>query len=121
MKVATIILLAAMMTGCVSNVSNVGKYDAFIEASLDAKTGAYEAPAQKLLTKASAYVTMAKDGRYGSKNYPNSGYLLSSATTAAVSLHITRVEQAARVETIEEALSSAGEMGLIPDPEIRDS
>ena len=109
MKFATIILLAAMMTGCVSNVS---KYDAFIEASLDAKTGAYEAPAQKLLTNASAYVMMAKDGRYGSKNYPNSGYLLASATTAAVSFHLTRIEQAARVETIEEALSSAREMGL---------
>ena len=96
MKFATILLLAAMMTGCVS------KY----------KTDAYEAPAQKLRANASAYVTMAKDGRYGSKNYPNSGYLLSSATTAAVSLHLTRVEQEARVETIEDALSSAGEMGL---------
>ncbi len=72
MKFATIILLAAMMTGCVSTY----------------ETDAYEAPGQKLLTNASAYVTMAKDGRYGSKNYLNSGYFLSSATTAAVSLHL---------------------------------
>lgn len=96
MKLATLLLLAAMMTGCVS------KY----------KTDAYEAPVQKLSTTAGAYVTMAKNGSYGSKQYPNSGYLLSSATMAAVSLHLARVEQATTMETIEEALSSAQRMGL---------
>ena len=96
LKLAGIILLAGLISGCVS------KY----------KTDAYEAPTEKLQTNASAYVTMAQDGSYGSKPYQNSGYLVSTATTAAVSLHLTRIEQAPRLETIEEALSSAEKMGL---------
>jgi len=96
LKFATILLVAAMMTGCAS------KY----------KTDAFEAPVEKLQTNGNAYVTMAKDGSYGSKQYSNSGYLLSIATNAAVSLHLKRVEQATQVESIEESLSSAEEMGL---------
>jgi len=96
LKFSALLLLAILMTGCVS------KY----------KTGVYEAPDQKLLANAAAYVMMANDGSYGSRQYSNSGYLLSSATNAAVSIHLIQVEQATRVETVEEALSRAGDMEL---------
>jgi len=95
-KFAIVLALFAILTGCVS------KY----------KTDAFQAPAQTLPVDSSAYVTMAKDGSYGAKRYPNSGQLLSSATNAAISLHLTRVEVGTHVETIEEALSRADELGI---------
>jgi len=57
-------------------------------------------------------VTLAQDASYGSIQYPNSGYLLTTATNAAVSLHLKQVEQATEVESIEDSLSSAEKMGL---------
>jgi hypothetical protein len=96
LKLSVVLLLAVILSGCVS------KY----------KTDAFEAPVQTLPADASAYVTLAKDGSYGSKYYPNSGSLVSSATNAAISLHLTRVQVATEVETIEEALSRAEDLGL---------
>jgi Domain of unknown function (DUF4823) len=96
LKFAAIILLVGLISGCVS------KY----------KTDAYQAPAETLRSNASAYVTMAQDGIYDSKPYLNSGRLVSTATTTAVSHHLPRVEQASKVEDLEEALSNAEKMGL---------
>ncbi len=96
MKFAVILLLSAILTGCVS------KY----------KTDEFQAPAQTLPANTSAYVMMAKDGSYGAKPYPNSGQFLSRATSTAISSHLTRVEVGSHVETIEEALSRADELGV---------
>ncbi|MGL1931349.1 MAG: DUF4823 domain-containing protein [Desulfotalea sp.] len=53
------------------------------------------------------YVSIPKDGRYGSNDYPGSGQSVSSITKAALLKHIIDVHEGSAYETYNEALKSA--------------
>ena len=72
----------------------------------------YQPPEQSLSNSASAYVMLAADGAYGSKNYVGTGRMTSSALVNAVSTHLNKVNMASRLEDRDEALVSAQREGL---------
>ncbi len=95
MKKLIVALLLVALTGCSS------KY----------RTDSVQRPAERLDAKASAYVMSSNDGAYGGKTYAGSGRALSSATTAAFSKHMTRVDTADTTERLEDALAKAKARG----------
>lgn len=96
MRIAVTAIIVLLLSGCSS------KY----------RTDAFEPPAQPLSSFASAYVTLAADGAFGSSRYSGSGRSTSQATAAAVSVHLNRVDMASNKESTDEALRSAKAKGI---------